>query len=70
MGELTKTDNAGKMSPGPVYMYQDNIKYDHVSILIYSSKLLLLRHRDGLWVQKLELEKINQDTILMKMHYF
>lgn len=56
MGELTKTDNAGKMSPGPVYMYQDNIKYDHVSILIYSSKLLLLRHRDGLWVQKLELE--------------
>jgi hypothetical protein len=35
MGELTKTDNAGKMSPGPVYMYQDNIKYDHVSILIY-----------------------------------
>ena len=70
MGELTKTDNAGKMSPGPVYMYQDNIKYDHVSILIYSSKLLFLRHRDGLWVQKLELEKINQDTIFMKMHYF
>ena len=23
MGELTKTDNAGKNSPGPVYQYQD-----------------------------------------------
>jgi hypothetical protein len=28
MGELTKTDNAGKNSPGPVYQYQDLIKYD------------------------------------------
>jgi hypothetical protein len=31
MGELTKTDNAGKNSPGPVYSYQDEIKYDNVS---------------------------------------
>jgi hypothetical protein len=23
MGELTKTDNAGKNSPGPVYMFGD-----------------------------------------------
>ena len=31
MGELTKTDNAGKNSPGPVYMYGDTIKYENVS---------------------------------------
>jgi len=31
MGELTKTDNAGKNSPGPVYIYQDQVKYDCVS---------------------------------------
>lgn len=31
MGELTKTDNAGKNSPGPIYDYQDQIKYDGVS---------------------------------------
>lgn len=30
MGELTKTDNAGKNSPGPVYSYQDEIKYDNM----------------------------------------
>jgi len=34
MGELTKTDNAGKNSPGPVYKYQDQIKYDNVSYTI------------------------------------
>ena len=28
MGELTKTDKAGKNSPGPVYLFSDNIKYD------------------------------------------
>eukprot|EP00356_Strombidium_inclinatum_P002412 CAMPEP_0170479560 /NCGR_PEP_ID=MMETSP0208-20121228/753_1 /TAXON_ID=197538 /ORGANISM="Strombidium inclinatum, Strain S3" /LENGTH=178 /DNA_ID=CAMNT_0010751981 /DNA_START=16 /DNA_END=552 /DNA_ORIENTATION=+ len=28
MGELTKTDNGGKNSPGPVYIYQDQVKYD------------------------------------------
>jgi len=28
MGELTKTANAGKASPGPVYMFSDNVKYD------------------------------------------
>jgi hypothetical protein len=31
MGELTKTDNAGKNSPGPIYMFQDGVKYDQVS---------------------------------------
>ena len=34
MGELTKTSNAGKNSPGPVYMFSDNVKYDQVSIQI------------------------------------
>jgi hypothetical protein len=27
MGDLTKTANAGKMSPGPIYNYQDQVKY-------------------------------------------
>jgi len=30
MGDLTKTDNAGKHAPGPVYKYEDNIKYDNM----------------------------------------
>ena len=33
MGELTKTDNAGKISPGPIYLYKDQVKYDQVSIV-------------------------------------
>ena len=33
MGDLTKTDNAGKMSPGPVYLYHDQTKYDNVSYI-------------------------------------
>ena len=41
MGELTKTDNAGKNSPGPVYAFQDNVKYDGVSQLW---KLLIIFH--------------------------
>lgn len=39
MGELTKTDNAGKNSPGPVYAFSDNIKYDNVSIQVYFTLL-------------------------------
>ena len=31
MAELTKADNMGKNSPGPDYMYDDNVKYDNVS---------------------------------------
>ena len=27
MGELTKTNNAGKQSPGPIYNYHDQVKY-------------------------------------------
>lgn len=27
MGELTKKNNAGKMSPGPIYNYTDGVKY-------------------------------------------
>ena len=33
MGELTKTANTGKCSPGPIYNYEDSIKYKDV---IYS----------------------------------
>lgn len=27
MGELTKTSNLAKQSPGPIYQFQDQIKY-------------------------------------------
>ena len=33
MGELTKPSNAGKNSPGPVYMFSDQVKYDQVSAI-------------------------------------
>lgn len=73
MGELTKTDNAGKNSPGPVYIYQDKIKYNEVSILVKEVTIPFsefYRRPVGQWVQKLESEKINQDTTFMKMHCF
>jgi hypothetical protein len=31
MGELTKQNGAGKQSPGPIYQYQDEVKYQQVS---------------------------------------
>jgi len=51
MGELTKTDNAGKNSPGPVYMFQDQVKYDAVSN-IEETLLISFRPRDGQWEPK------------------
>ncbi len=33
LGDVTKNNNIAKQSPGPVYMYQDQIKYTEVSIL-------------------------------------
>ena len=48
MGELTKTDNAGKMSPGPVYLYHDQTKYDNVSYFIHQLiKLIVLLQAPG-----------------------
>ena len=83
MGELTKTDNAGKNSPGPVYMFSDIVKYDQVGIFrIYTlqrrsykifvmNKLNLFfdlhRLQDGHSVLKFVLEKISQNMISMKM---
>ena len=32
MGELTKLDNAGKNSPGPIYLYDDKVKFESVSV--------------------------------------
>ena len=32
MGELTKLSNAGKMSPGPIYHYEDANKYHKVNL--------------------------------------
>ena len=32
MGELSKKLNSGVGSPGPAYLFEDNIKYDVVSI--------------------------------------
>ncbi len=31
MGELTKLSNAGKQSPGPIYQYNEAVKYQNVS---------------------------------------
>ena len=79
MGELTKTDNAGKNSPGPVYMFSDNVKYDQVGIndfnwevINYLSKKILIHYlftrlQDGHSELKFVLEKINQNMISMRM---
>jgi len=32
LGDVTKNNNIAKQSPGPVYIYQDQIKYAEVSI--------------------------------------
>lgn len=31
LGEVTKMNNIAKQSPGPIYQYQDTIKYDQVT---------------------------------------
>ena len=31
LGEVTKMNNIAKQSPGPIYEYQDTIKYEQVS---------------------------------------
>jgi hypothetical protein len=36
MGELTKTSGMGKQSPGPIYQYNEDIKYKQVSLPPYS----------------------------------
>jgi hypothetical protein len=35
MGELTKLNNAGKNSPGPIYNYQEDIKYLKVYLITF-----------------------------------
>ena len=69
MGELTKTDNAGKMSPGPVYMYQDSVKYDNVSryLSIFLNSNSICRCLAGRWAQRSELVRTNRSTISMRM---
>ena len=71
MGELTKTDNAGKNSPGPVYMYSDGIKYDNVSryLLCLLNSNLSYRCLTGRWAQRSELAKTNRSMIFMRMLY-
>ena len=32
LGDVTKNNNIAKQSPGPVYIYQDQIKYAEVSV--------------------------------------
>jgi len=34
LGEVTLTSNIAKQSPGPVYLYQESIKYKQVFLLI------------------------------------
>lgn len=35
LGDLTKQENMGKKSPGPVYQFEENIKYKDVSFRYY-----------------------------------
>lgn len=67
MGELTKLNNAGKMSPGPVYRYHDEVKFQKVSIILYHIIYLHVSHLVG----HLELpnvkEQTDQNMISMKM---
>ena len=46
MGELTKTNNFGKQSPGPIYNFRDDVKYNKVNKKV-SEKLLGLNL--GFW---------------------
>jgi len=36
LGDVTKNNNIAKQSPGPAYMFQDEIKYSKVSWVIFS----------------------------------
>lgn len=42
MGDLTKQENVGKNSPGPVYLFQDGVKYEKVR---FTSKTLIIGSR-------------------------
>lgn len=48
MGELTKLHNAGKIGPGPMYGYKDEIKYSQVrNISHINDKRLFFSHQVG-----------------------
>ncbi len=34
MGEVTDKNNVCKWSPGPIYNYQDKVKYNNVTLII------------------------------------
>jgi len=37
MGDLTKFSNMGKQSPGPIYNYKDEVKYNKVRLNVWLS---------------------------------
>lgn len=71
MGELTKNNNAGKQSPGPVYCYQDEVKYKKVSILQQMFKILIsflsYSHQDGVLERLVEPPQTSLNMTFMKM---
>ena len=68
MGELTKISNTGKCSPGPIYNYQESIKYKEV--MIYNGFGLNKRYIYSCRIGVLELlneqAKTNLNMIFMK----
>jgi hypothetical protein len=68
MGELTKQCGFGKQSPGPIYQYQEDIKYVQVSIIQYfKKKTLYYRNLIGVLERQKGLESINLNMISTRM---
>ena len=74
--DLTKTENIGKLGPGPQYAYEDKIKYKDVSLLARLSISLnfvtsrKFRHQNMLSVLLEGWSKKSQSMISMKMLCF
>ena len=66
MGELTKTNNAGKMSPGPIYNYKDEVKFNQVTTLSQPN-LMSYSHPAGRLEPPTEPEGINPSMTTMRM---
>lgn len=65
MGELTKTNNMGKQSPGPIYNYKDEVKYKKVNTKNFKVNSLLVGNLELLR----EVKVINLNMISMKMQH-
>jgi hypothetical protein len=68
MGELSKNEGYGKTSPGPTYMYEDQTKFETVSLQIPKEVTVFnYRLQDGRWALEKESERISQSMTFTKM---